>query len=395
MKEEIMYFDSAATSYYRPPQVADAVYQAVMTMGNASRGTHQAALDSARVIVKTRQMISELFDGDGADQTVFTANSTESLNMALKGLLNPGDRVVTTVMEHNSVLRPLYELELQGVKVKRIACLGGGEKRKGILDMEALHSAVCPGVKAVVCTHASNLTGNCLNIQKIGQWCREAGAVFIVDASQTAGGMPISMKESQIDILCFTGHKGLMGPQGTGGMCIRKGISLKPLITGGSGIETYSALHPKHMPAALEAGTLNSHGIAGLCAALCWIRDQGGAETIRQKEWELAREFYQRVKTIPQIRFYGDYASYEKDSLEDNVHPRTAIVTVNIGDADSGEVSDWLAQEYNLFTRSGGHCAPLMHEALGTKEQGAVRFSFSCFNTREQVLAAAKALSAF
>lgn len=395
MNREILYFDSAATSYYRPKQVAEAVYQAILTMGNASRGTHQAALDSARIIAKTRQLISDLFDADGAEQIVFTANSTESLNMALKGLLVPGDQVVTTVMEHNSVLRPLYELELQGVIVKRIGCLGGEKRRKGILDMDALHSAICPGVKAVVCTHASNLTGNCLNIQKIGQWCREAGAVFIVDASQTAGAIPISMKESQIDILCFTGHKGLMGPQGTGGMCIKKGISLKPLITGGSGIETYSALHPKHMPAALEAGTLNSHGIAGLYAALCWMMKQGGAKTIGRKEWELAREFYQNVKTIPQITFYGDYSSYEKDSLKDEENLRTAIVTVNIGDADSGEVSDWLAEEYNLFTRSGGHCAPLMHDALGTKEQGAVRFSFSSFNTKEQVIAAAEALRAF
>lgn len=404
----MIYFDSAATSFYRPPQVAEAVADGIRMMGNCSRGTYETALDSARVIFETRQLINELFDGDGPEQTAFTANSTESLNMAIKGILKPGDLAVTTVLEHNSVLRPLYQLEEQGVQVVRIGCLETEDdslRRQGRLDMEALCQAIRPGVKAVILTHASNLTGNLQDIRKIGGWCRAAGAVFIVDASQTAGVFPISMKQDQIDILCFTGHKGLMGPQGTGGLCVRKGLVLEPLLSGGSGIQTYSKRHPIQMPTALEAGTLNGHGIAGLRAALLWIREQGGVETIRQKETLLARAFYQKVKMIPEIRFYGDYRAYEPDEGTAIIQTgederkrrgspeRAAVVTLNLGDEDSGEVSDWLAQEYQIATRSGGHCAPLMHEALGTVNQGAVRFSFSCFNTMEQVELAAEALA--
>ncbi|MDO5417554.1 MAG: aminotransferase class V-fold PLP-dependent enzyme, partial [Lachnospiraceae bacterium] len=272
--------------------------------------------------------------------------------------------------------------------------------RKGLLDMEALHQAIRPGVKAVICTHASNLTGNVQDIRTIGKWCREAGAIFIVDASQTAGAFPISMKKDFIDILCFTGHKGLFGPQGTGGMCVRKGLVLEPLITGGSGIQTFSRTHPAQMPTALEAGTLNGHGIAGLRAGLKWIESHGGTEGIMQKEKSLAKAFYQQVKEIPGIRFYGDYASYEDDwepldSEQTALRERAAMVTLNLGDEDSADVCDWLAQEHEIYTRAGGHCAPLMHEALGTVEQGAVRFSFSCFNTMEQVMRAAEVLKEY
>lgn len=407
----MIYLDSAATSFYRPPEVAGAVADAIRTMGNCSRGTYETALDSARVIFEARQLVNELFDGDGAEQVAFTANSTESLNMAIKGILKPGDLAVTTVLEHNSVLRPLYQLEEQGVKVIRVGCLGGTDERtderadeeaaeadedllrcQGLLDMEALRRAIRPGVKAVIVTHASNLTGNVQDIRRIGGWCRKAGALFIVDASQTAGIFPISMKEDLIDILCFTGHKGLMGPQGTGGLCVRKGIVLEPLLSGGSGIQTYSKRHPLQMPTALEAGTLNGHGIAGLRAALLWIKSCGGVEAIRQHENMLAKAFYQKVKKIPGIRFYGDYRAYEG---EESTMGRAAMVTLNLGDEDSGEVSDWLAQEYQVATRSGGHCAPLMHQALGTVEQGAVRFSFSYFNTMEQVELAAAALAEY
>lgn len=448
---ERIYFDSAATSYYRPRQVAEAVVGAMDSMGNSSRGTHETALAGARIIAGARQMVNELFDGYGAEQTAFTANSTESLNMALKGLLKPGDKVVTTVMEHNSVLRPLYQLEALGVEVMRVGCLDGGLKneecgdgqqrdqgqqeergqegrqqdrqkdiqRMGLLDMDRLFAEIRPGVKAVVCTHASNLTGNVLDIRRIGRACREAGAVFIVDASQTAGVLPISMKEDFIDILCFTGHKGLMGPQGTGGICLRKGIVLEPLLTGGSGILTYSKYHPQQMPTALEAGTLNGHGIAGLRAALLWIKEHGGTAAVFRKENALAKAFYQEVKAVPGICFYGDYRSYEehwsdeygqRDEYgqgnekncgsgcpEEKCFPgsgcvRAPMVTLNLMDEDSGEISDWLAEEWGIDTRSGGHCAPLMHGALGTRKQGAVRFSFSHFNTMEQVKKAVQAL---
>ena len=378
----MIYLDSAATSFYRPPQVAQAVAEAINTMGNASRGTGAPALSGARVIYETRELLARLFHAPGPEQVAFTANSTESLNVAIKGLTRPGDRVVTTVLEHNSVLRPLYEMEAAGASLVIIGCKG--ERRKGILDLEALRQAIVPGVKAVVCTHASNLTGNRVDIRQIGQWCRQAGAVFIVDASQTAGVFPIHMEEDCIDILCFTGHKGLLGPQGTGGICLGKDISLRPLLSGGSGILTFSKTHPAQMPTALEAGTLNGHGLAGLKAGVQYILEQG-MERLRQREQQLARLFYEEVRRIPDVRLYGDFEDPD----------RAAIVSLNLGEEDSGAVSDYLSQEYGIYTRSGGHCAPLMHQALGTKRQGAVRFSFSHFNTEEDVEAAVRALRDF
>lgn len=378
----MIYLDNAATSFYRPPAVAEAVAEAIRTMGNCSRGAYETALTSARAVYGTREALSELFCGEGPEQVSFTANSTESLNMAIKGVLEPGDRVVTTVLEHNSVLRPLYEMEKQGVELAVVGCTG--EKTLGRLDQQAMKAAITPGTKAVVCTHASNLTGNLADIRRIGGWCREAGALFIVDASQTAGVCSIDMKRDRIDILCFTGHKGLMGPQGTGGLCVRKGVSIKPLLSGGSGIMTYSKSHPDCMPTALEAGTLNAHGLAGLYAALLYIREQG-VDTIREQELRLMRRFHEQVKTIPGVRIYGDFEQKH----------RTAVVALNLGDEDSGEVSDYLAREHGIYTRSGGHCAPLMHEALGTRDQGAVRFSFSHFNTEKEVDEAYMALRAY
>ena len=378
----MIYLDSAATSFYRPPQVAQAVAEAINTMGNAARGTGAPALSGARVIYETRELLARLFHAPGPEQVAFTANSTESLNVAIKGLTGRGDRVVTTVLEHNSVLRPLYEMEAAGASLVIIGCKG--ERRKGILDLEALRQAIVPGVKAVVCTHASNLTGNRVDIRQIGQWCRQAGAVFIVDASQTAGVFPIHMEEDCIDILCFTGHKGLLGPQGTGGICLGKDISLRPLLSGGSGILTFSKTHPAQMPTALEAGTLNGHGLAGLKAGVQYILEQG-MERLRQREQQLARLFYEEVRRIPDVRLYGDFEDPD----------RAAIVSLNLGEEDSGAVSDYLSQEYGIYTRSGGHCAPLMHQALGTKRQGAVRFSFSHFNTEEDVEAAVGALREF
>ena len=388
----MIYLDSAATSFYRPPCVAQAVAEAISSMGNCSRGAYKEALTGARVIYETRALLAEMFHGDGPEQVAFTANSTESLNIAIKGLIRPGDRVVTTVLEHNSVLRPLYEMEKLGAELVIVGCEKAEEnadeeekkrvKRLGKLDYRALQAAITPGTRAVVMTHASNLTGNCTDLAKIGEWCKKAGALFIVDASQTAGHFPVNMQESHIDVLCFTGHKGLMGPQGTGGLCVRKGLGIKPLLSGGSGILTFEKKHPSVMPTALEAGTLNGHGIAGLRAALLYIKEEG-IDTIRNREHKLMKLFYEQV--IPDIRIYGDFS--QKD--------RAAIVSLNLGEEDSGEISDYLSAEYEIDTRSGGHCAPLMHGALGTVDQGAVRFSFSHFNTEEQVECAVQALKEY
>ena len=390
----MIYLDSAATSFYRPPCVAQAVAEAISSMGNCSRGAYKEALTGARVIYETRALLAEMFHGDGPEQVAFTANSTESLNIAIKGLIRPGDRVVTTVLEHNSVLRPLYEMEKLGAELVIVGCEKAEEnadeeeknrvKRLGKLDYRALQAAITPGTRAVVMTHASNLTGNCTDLVKIGEWCKKAGALFIVDTSQTAGHFPVNMQESHIDVLCFTGHKGLMGPQGTGGLCVRKGLDIKPLLSGGSGILTFEKTHPSVMPTALEAGTLNGHGIAGLRAALLYIKEEG-IDTIRTREHKLMELFYEQVKEIPDIRIYGDFS--QKD--------RAAIVSLNLGEEDSGEISDYLSAEYEIDTRSGGHCAPLMHGTLGTVDQGVVRFSFSHFNTEEQVECAVQALKEY
>lgn len=382
----MIYLDSAATSFYRPGTVAEAVTEAMGSMGNCSRGTHREALTGARIIFETRQLLAELFHAPGPEQVAFTANSTESLNMAIKGLIDPGDRVVTTVLEHNSVLRPLYEREELGAELVIAGCeeeegFPQGISSRGRLDMKAVKAAITPGTKAVVMTHASNLTGNRQDLAQVGEWCRRAGALFIVDASQTAGIFPIDMEKDAIDVLCFTGHKGLMGPQGTGGLCLGKDVKLRPLLSGGSGIMTFEKKHPSHMPVALEAGTLNGHGIAGLRAALLYIKEQG-MDRLRKREQQLMRRFYEQILEIPDIRIYGDF------SQED----RAAIVSLNLGEEDSARVSDYLSEEYDIATRAGGHCAPLMHKALGTEEQGAVRFSFSHFNTEAQIDEAVDAL---
>lgn len=372
----MIYMDNAATTMHKPQEVIDAVVSAMGSMGNAGRGASEAALSASRIIYDTRDRLAKLFHAEDARQIAFTANSTESLNIAIKGILEPGDHVITTVLEHNSVLRPLYEMEKRGVELSIVGC-----DEKGMPDLAQMEQAVKENTKMIICTNGSNLTGNYIDVSVIGDIAHRHGVLFAVDASQTAGVFPIDVQKMQIDILCFTGHKGLLGPQGTGGIYVKEGVKLKPLKTGGSGIQTYSKEHPVQMPTALEAGTLNGHGIAGLHAALGYLEKEG-IDNIRKKENELMWRFYNGVKDVPGVKVYGDYSQKE----------RCAIVTLNIGDYDSSEVSDELLMEYDISTRSGGHCAPLMHEALGTVEQGAVRFSFSHYNTEEEVDTAIRAI---
>ncbi len=372
----MIYFDNAASSMPKPPEVAEAICQALQSMGNAGRGAHAASLESARTIYDTRALLSDFFGLGDPSGVAFCSNSTEALNTAIKGLFVPGDHVITTVLEHNSVLRPLYELEEKGLELSFVSA-----DKKGLPDYEAFEKLIRKNTKAIICTHASNLTGNLLDIERIGRICKAHGLLFLLDASQTAGVMDIDMQKMQIDVLCFTGHKSLLGPQGTGGICVRKGIQIRPLKSGGSGILTYSKKHPDQMPTALEAGTLNGHGIAGLHAAVEFLK-RTGLEQIRQKERSLLQRFYEGIKDLPDIKIYGDFSSFD----------RCAILALNIADYDSSEVADELAQDYGICTRPGAHCAPLMHESLGTVSQGAVRFSFSYFNTEEEIDSAIKAL---
>ena len=372
----MIYFDNAATTMQKPDCVVQAVTEALCSLGNAGRGVHSGALSASRIIYDTRAALAQLFGAESPERIAFTANSTQALNMAIKGVLNPGDHVITTALEHNSVLRPLFELEDQGVELTILPA-----DPMGNIRYEDFEKEIRPNTKAIVTTHGSNLTGNLLDIGRIGAIARKHGLVYIVDASQTAGVFDIDVRKMYIDILCFTGHKGLLGPQGTGGIYVREGVEVRPLLSGGSGVQTYLRKHPPQMPTALEAGTLNGHGIAGLGAAVRYLQETG-LDTIRAKEQELMMAFYEAVRKIPGITVYGDFTDSN----------RCAIVALNVRDYDSGEVSDALSSEYGIATRPGAHCAPLMHKALGTVEQGAVRFSFSHYNTKEEINAAVAAL---
>lgn len=373
----MIYLDNAATTLHKPQQVIDAVVHAVQSMGNCARGTHEEALDAARTVYDARVRLASLFGCPRVDHVAFTANSTEALNMAINGLIDPGDHVISTDLEHNSVLRPLYRLEAEhGAELSFVPA-----DKFGNVDYADFERLMKPNTRAVVCTNASNLTGTVLDIERIAKTAHSHGALVIVDASQTAGCWPIDMKKMGIDVLCFTGHKGLMGPQGTGGICVKEGIEIRPFKVGGSGVQSYSRTHPAEYPTRLEAGTLNGHGIAGLGAAAKFISETG-VENIHAKERSLMLRFYEGVKNIEGVTVYGDFT---KD--------KTAIVALNIRDYESGEVSYELSQGYGIATRPGAHCAPRMHKALGTAEVGAVRFSFSFYNTEEEIDEAVRAVA--
>lgn len=372
----MIYLDNAATTRPKPPGVAEAVTAAMMSWGNCGRGAHEEALASARAVFSVREQIARLLGCPRADHVCFTPNSTQALNIAIGGLLGPGDHVISTDLEHNSVLRPLYRLRQQGTAVDFVPA-----DRRGQIDYGDFERLLRPDTKAVVCTHASNLTGDMIDIGRVGDFCRAHGLLFILDASQTAGVFPIHMEKQYIDVVCFTGHKSLLGPQGTGGLCVREGVEIRPFAVGGTGVQSYLETQPMEYPTRLEAGTLNSHGLAGLGAALEFL-EETGIDAIRAHETALARRFYEAVRQIPGVTVYGDHSKTE----------RAPVVTLNIGDYESGEVADELAERFGIATRPGAHCAPRMHRALGTTEQGAVRFSWSYFNTEEETDAAADAI---
>jgi len=362
----MIYLDNAATTLPKPAPVVRAVADAMSTMGNAARGAHNGALAASRAVYRARAKLAALFNCPRPEQVVFTCNATEALNIAINGLVPAGGRAVTTDWEHNSVLRPLYRLEAE----------------KGV-QLDFLPADAVPDrADVLVCTHASNVTGDVRDLEQMGRLARSIQALLIVDASQTAGAIPIDMEALGIDVLCFTGHKGLYGPQGTGGLCVRPGVEIAPWKTGGSGTDSFNPSQPSAMPTRLEAGTLNSHGIAGLSAAVDFL-NQTGTGAIHAWEDGLARRFYEKVRGIEGVKVYGDFSQ----------PVRAPIVSLNIRDYDSSAVSDELAQQYGICTRPGVHCAPRMHRALGTEEQGAVRFSFSYFNTEEEADLAAAAVA--
>lgn len=364
----MIYFDNSATTLQKPPEVGDAVCSAINNFGGASRSAHGAAMAANRAIFGAREKMGRLF-GINPMQVAFTSNATESLNIAMGGLFKAGDHVITTALEHNSVLRPLFRLETQGLQLTVLPADGKGNICYG--DFQAHLQA---NTKGIVCTHASNVTGNMLDIDYINTFAKRNDLLFIVDASQTAGMMDVNMGSQGMDVVCFTGHKSLYGPQGTGGLCVREGLQIEPLKVGGSGTDSFSRAHPKAMPDVLEAGTSNAHGIAGLSAALDYI-NRVGIDVIREKTCAMARMFYEEVLKINGVCVYGDF----------DCTLRAPIVMLNVGDFDSAQVARILNDEYEICVRAGAHCAPLLHKALGTEKRGAVRFSFSHYNTEEQL----------
>lgn len=374
----MIYLDNAATTMHKPQTVIDAVTQAMCSLGNAGRGATSGALGAARTIHACRAKLARLLGCPRADHVCFTPNSTAALNTAINGVVRPGDHVVTTVLEHNSVLRPLNRLAAeQGVTVEHAGC-----DTNGVLDYDELERLVTPGTRAVVVTHASNVTGNAVDIARVAALAHAAGALVIVDASQSAGTAHIDMRAMGLDVVCFTGHKGLMGPQGTGGLAVAEDVDVAPWAMGGTGVHSFDTLQPMEWPTRLEAGTLNGHGVAGLSAGLDFIEAQGGVEAIATHERALADRFLAGVREIPEIKLYGAF----------DQSARSAIVSLNVGNIDSAEISDALMQGWGIATRPGAHCAPLMHCALGTERQGVVRFSFGYFNTAEEVDTAIDAL---
>lgn len=378
----MIYLDHAATSFHKPPQVVRAVADAFSYVGNAGRGGHGATLDTSRMIFNTRMLLAQLLGAESPECIAFTANTTESLNIAIQSLIHSGDHVITTVCEHNSVLRPLYrKADEENVELTFVPLDKRFPVYEGRLNYDILEQSCRANTKAIVVTHTSNLTGNLTDIERISCFAKAHGLLLIVDGAQTAGCVPVDVMKMGIDVYCFSGHKGLLGPQGTGGIYIREGLNITPLKVGGSGVHSFDRKQPPKMPDVLEAGTQNAHGIAGLGAALEYIH-QETVEDIRKKQMMLCKQFIDEVSSLKGIILYGN----------PDLNERIATVALNIEGMDSAYVADWLWENKEIAVRAGAHCAPLMHESLGTRRQGAVRFSFSHMNTPEEVHIAAQAI---
>lgn len=372
----MIYLDNAATTLHKPLQVEQAMLDALRTAGNPGRGAHEPTLHASRLVYAARCAVAKLLNAPDPSCIAFTSNATQALNTALGGLFRQDDHIITTICEHNSVLRPLYRLRENGMSLSFTTA-----DEKGRLQYDQWEGFLRPETRALVVTGASNVTGNGTDLARAAEFAHRHGLLLIVDAAQTAGELPLNVQVLGIDVLCFTGHKALLGPQGTGGLYVRPGLSVRPLVVGGSGVHSFDEQHPAQMPTALEAGTLNVPGLAGLCAGVEWILAQG-VETLARREQALTVLFYERIRDLPNVKIYGD----------PEMTPRAPIVSLNIGDEDSARIADILWEEYGICVRAGAHCAPLMHKALGTAEQGTVRFSFSHFNTEAEVLQAAAAV---
>lgn len=375
---ERIYLDNAATSWPKP----QAVYEAIDNFnrnigGNPGRGTNSFSLSSASMVLETRELLAQLFNISDPLRIAFTLNITEALNVAIKGSLLPGDHLIISSMEHNAVVRPAFALAENGLEITVIPC-----SPEGLFDTQTFVKAIKINTKMVGLLQASNVTGTIQPIEEVGKICREHGILFLVDAAQSAGVLPIDVHHQHIDILAFTGHKGLLGPQGTGGIYVGPGIAVKPLKEGGTGSQSQDTNQPQFMPDCLESGTLNTPGIIGLGAGVRFILDQG-VDAIRLHEKKLMEVLWNGLMNITGVKMYGP------TSLQD----RTAIISFTIGDMDSTEVGFLLESEFGIVTRAGLHCTPLAHQTIGTIQQGTCRLSPGFFNTEQEMDAVIRAIA--
>lgn len=378
----MIYFDNAATSWPKPPVVVEAITGFLNNTGaSPGRSGHRLAVEASRIVYDTREVLTQLFNGTDPLRLAFTQNVTEALNLALRGLLHPGEHIITSSMEHNAMMRPLRALEKQGVEVTVVPC-----SPEGLLDAAQVEAAVRPGTKMIAANHASNVVGTLLPITDIGRIARRYELLFLVDTAQTAGAYPIDMQDSHIDLLAFTGHKALYGPTGTGGLIFGERVNLagfEPLKRGGTGSRSETEEQPGFLPDLCESGTLNAVGLAGLKASVEWLRGNGIA-AIRQHERELAQRLIDGLRDIPGITVYGTH----------DAACQTATVSFNIAGLEPSEVGERLDSEYAIMCRVGLHCAPAAHKTIGTFPAGTVRFGLGTFNTHADIDAALAAVSA-
>lgn len=376
---DYIYLDNASTSFPKAPTVATAMSDYITNRGiNINRGSYALAYDVEDIIYTTRQRLNTLFNGHDPSHVIFTQNVTMSLNMVIKGLLKAGDHVLVSSMEHNAVMRPLTQLLDKDITFDTIPC-----DSTGSIQMKSIEPLIRPNTVALIINHASNVCGTIQPLESIGPICKAHNLQFIVDAAQTAGVIPIDVKACHIDALCFTGHKGLLGPQGIGGIILTKEMAqtLTPLIAGGTGSFSHLETMPTHMPDAFEAGTLNLPGIIGLNEGLSYIESQG-MENIHNHELALTQAFLEGLQSIDVVNIIG------KQDIQD----RTAVVSITIDSMDPASIAYELESTYHIMTRVGLHCAPRAHQTLGTYPEGTVRFSFGYANTHEDVGSALSAL---
>lgn len=372
----MIYFDNAATSYPKPDRVYQGVLEAMRDYGaNPGRSGHKLSLEMARDIYKARNLIKDLIGADDPRNIIFTSNGTESLNLGIKGLVKEGDHVITSNIEHNSVIRPLVAMEKKGLIELSII-----DASRGYVDPQILEGEIKENTSLLAINHMSNVMGALVNIGDLGEVARKNDIYFLVDGAQSLGVYEIDVEEMGIDLLAFPGHKGLMGPQGTGGLYIRPGIDLETLKLGGTGSISESLDQPDFLPDKYESGTLNGPGIVGLARGIEYI-NKLGLEKIRSKEQELTKRFIDGIRDIDSLKVYGPQDGFQGP-----------VVSINLGEMGSSDLAYILDEEYNIAVRSGLHCAPLIHKAMGTIDQGTVRFSFGYMNSDKEIDQAIRAL---